>query len=45
MSPELHTERLTMRLPVEADYPACAAFFATERSALIGGPLGARFEP
>lgn len=38
-APVLETERLTLRAPVLADFPALAAFFASDRSASIGGPL------
>ncbi len=36
--PVLHTPRLTLRVPVMADYPAYAAFLASARSVFIGGP-------
>ena len=34
----LTTPRLTLRLPHPADLPACARFWASERSHLMGGP-------
>ena len=39
--PAIRTERLTLRAPTLADWPAYAAFYAGERSALIGGPRAA----
>ncbi|MGL4235333.1 GNAT family N-acetyltransferase [Tabrizicola sp.] len=36
--PTLHTERLTLRAPVLADFPAYAALMASPRSAGMGGP-------
>lgn len=39
--PTLSTARLTLRAPVLADFPALRAFFASDRSASIGGPLSA----
>jgi RimJ/RimL family protein N-acetyltransferase len=36
--PTLTTSRLTLRPPVDADYPAYAAFLASPRSAYMGGP-------
>lgn len=36
--PTLHTERLVLRPPVMADYPAYAAFMASDRSRMMGGP-------
>jgi RimJ/RimL family protein N-acetyltransferase len=38
MSPILHTNRLTLRLPLPQDLPASAAFWASERSHMMGGP-------
>ena len=39
----LTTERLTLRKPIEADYPGYAALMASERAAYIGGQVtGAR---
>jgi RimJ/RimL family protein N-acetyltransferase len=37
--PTLMTERLILRPPVDADYPAYAAFLASPRSIHMGGPL------
>ncbi len=37
--PVLTTERLTLRGPREADFERFAAFYATDRSCHIGGPL------
>ncbi|HKK35900.1 MAG TPA: GNAT family N-acetyltransferase, partial [Paracoccaceae bacterium] len=37
--PELETERLRLRAPSEADFEPFAAFYATERSRFVGGPL------
>ncbi|MEQ5869527.1 GNAT family N-acetyltransferase [Sagittula sp. NFXS13] len=37
--PVLHTERLTLRLPLQADWPAVRAFMCSERSAYVGGPM------
>jgi RimJ/RimL family protein N-acetyltransferase len=37
--PTLETERLTLRAPALADFDAFAAFFATERSRYVGGPI------
>ncbi|MFO6464725.1 GNAT family N-acetyltransferase [Jannaschia sp. KMU-145] len=39
MIPTLSTERLTLRAPELGDHPACAAFYTTERSHIVGGPL------
>ncbi len=39
MIPVLETERLILRGPKIEDFEAEAAFFATERSAHVGGPL------
>ncbi len=36
--PTVETERLILRAPVIEDLPAMTAFFATERSHLVGGP-------
>ncbi len=36
--PTLITERLTLRPPVDADYPAYAEFLASPRSIYMGGP-------
>ena len=38
MIPTLSTERLTLRAPDYADYPAYAAFLASPRSTYMGGP-------
>jgi RimJ/RimL family protein N-acetyltransferase len=40
--PVLHTPRLTLRLPVMADFPADAAVLASPRAAFMGGPFGGR---
>lgn len=39
IAPTLHTARLTLRMPVLADFEAWAAFFASPRSTAMGGPL------
>lgn len=36
--PNLTTQRLTLRAPVMADFPAYAAFWASRRSRHMGGP-------
>ncbi|WGH79999.1 GNAT family N-acetyltransferase [Jannaschia ovalis] len=36
--PTLTTQRLTLRAPEACDHPAYAAFYASERSHIIGGP-------
>ena len=36
--PVIETERLTLRAPTEADFPALAEFYASDRSRLVGGP-------
>ncbi len=36
--PLLRTQRLTLRAPVMADYPAYARFMASDRSRMMGGP-------
>jgi RimJ/RimL family protein N-acetyltransferase len=38
MIPKLITARLTLRPPVEADYPAYRAMMMSERAAYMGGP-------
>lgn len=38
MTPTLHTPRLTLRLPATQDLAACSAFWASERSHMMGGP-------
>ncbi|WP_068109547.1 GNAT family N-acetyltransferase [Tropicimonas marinistellae] len=40
--PVLETERLVLRAPVTADFPAYRAYFASERSQYTGGPRGER---
>ncbi|SFC50895.1 GNAT family N-acetyltransferase [Tropicimonas isoalkanivorans] len=40
--PVLETDRLLLRAPCPADYPAYRAFLATERSRFTGGPLEER---
>ena len=37
--PTLHTQRLVLRPPVAGDYPAYAAFLASDRSRFMGGPF------
>lgn len=39
IAPTLHTDRLTLRMPVLADFDARAAFYASDRSVYEGGPL------
>lgn len=41
MIPTLHTERLTLRAPTEADFPPFRDFYAGARSHFVGGPLTA----
>ncbi|MDJ0824683.1 MAG: GNAT family N-acetyltransferase [Rhodobacter sp.] len=36
--PVLQTDRLTLRAPSETDFPALAAFYASDRSQFVGGP-------
>lgn len=38
-APVIETERLRLRAPTASDYEVEAAFFATERSRFVGGPL------
>lgn len=38
-TPVLETERLTLRVPQEADFESWATFSATERSRFVGGPI------
>ncbi|MFD1344603.1 GNAT family N-acetyltransferase [Litorisediminicola beolgyonensis] len=38
-APRLTTERLILRLPSEADLPACSAYMASERARFTGGPV------
>ena len=40
--PTLQTARLTLRPPVADDWPALAAFLASDRSRWMGGPFGLR---
>jgi RimJ/RimL family protein N-acetyltransferase len=40
--PELMTERLRLRAPSLADLPRVTAFYASERSHIVGGPLDER---
>jgi RimJ/RimL family protein N-acetyltransferase len=42
MIPVLQTERLTLRAPRRADFPAYAAFWASGRSVYEGGPRDTR---
>lgn len=37
--PVIETERLVLRAPSAADLPAAEAFFASDRSRFVGGPL------
>lgn len=37
--PEIHTDRMVLRAPAEADLDRVAAFFTSERSHIIGGPF------
>ena len=39
--PTISTERLTLRAPEQRDFPGFAAFFASERSKFVGGPVPA----
>jgi hypothetical protein len=39
IAPTLHTDRLTLRMPVLADFGPRAAFYASERSVWEGGRL------
>ena len=41
-APRIETERLILRAPTRHDFPAIAAFYATEASRFIGGPLDER---
>ena len=41
-TPVLETERLTLRAPAPQDWPAFAAFYATDRAQFVGGPVDAR---
>lgn len=40
--PDLTTDRLTLRAPQLKDLPQVTAFYGTERSHIVGGPLDAR---
>ncbi|MCT4554837.1 MAG: GNAT family N-acetyltransferase [Pelagimonas sp.] len=40
----LHSARLTLRPPVEADYPAIARFMASPRAAFVGGATADEFQ-
>ncbi|WP_290558358.1 GNAT family N-acetyltransferase [Aestuariivita sp.] len=42
MIPQIQTPRLTLRAPKLDDLPTLTAFYRTERSHLVGGPLDAR---
>ncbi|MDJ0628202.1 MAG: GNAT family N-acetyltransferase [Rhodobacter sp.] len=37
--PVIETERLVLRGPTEADFPPLAAFYASDRSKFVGGPM------
>ncbi len=39
MIPTLETERLILRAPTEADFPALAEFYEDDRSKFVGGPM------
>ena len=39
IAPTLHTDRLTLRMPVLADFGPRAAFYASDRSVWEGGPV------
>lgn len=39
MIPTLHTERLTLRAPGPEDFEPFAAFYASERASMVGGPM------
>lgn len=41
-APRLTTERLVLRAPVIGDFPAYAAFWATDRARFMGGPRDTR---
>lgn len=43
-TPTLTTQRLTLRPPVESDFPALAAFLASPRTVHIGGPVTDEWE-
>lgn len=40
-APEVETARLRLRAPVKADFPAVAAFHASDRTVFMGGPRDA----
>ena len=40
IAPTLQTDRLTLRVPVLADFPAYADFMASPRAVFMGGPMG-----
>lgn len=40
--PTLHTERLTLRPPIFADFPAYERLMASQRSVYMGGPFDTR---
>jgi len=40
-APTLTTDRLTLRAPGPRDFPALAAFYGSERSKFVGGPMTA----
>lgn len=42
-TPILHTERLILREPREADFPAQLVFNASPRSSFVGGPIERRW--
>lgn len=42
IAPTLHSQNLTLRMPVLADFEPRAAFYATDRSVWEGGPLEPR---
>ena len=39
MIPTLRTERLVMRAPCQEDFEPFAAFYASERASMVGGPM------
>ncbi|WP_420862372.1 GNAT family N-acetyltransferase [Algirhabdus cladophorae] len=39
IAPTLHTDRLILRAPTEADFEAEVGFWASERSHFVGGPM------
>ncbi|KGB82345.1 acetyltransferase [Rhodovulum sp. NI22] len=39
--PTVETQRLTLRGPTQGDFPAVAAFYASDRSVFVGGPMTA----